>query len=50
MGDCNCKCKDPKKLKDNPENCTSEEIKKCHGKKGHPCACNTDEKKKDDEG
>ena len=34
---CDCKCKDPKQLKDKPENCTPEQIEKCHGKKGgHP--------------
>nr|WP_320192422.1 hypothetical protein [uncultured Desulfobacter sp.] len=43
---CNCKCMDPKKLKYKPENCTPEQIEKCHGKDGgHPCSCNSNEKK-----
>ncbi|WP_321492373.1 hypothetical protein [uncultured Desulfobacter sp.] len=46
MCNCNCKCMEPQKLKDKPENCTSEQIEQCHGKDGgHPCACNTDETK-----
>jgi len=33
----NC-CQQPTQLKDKPENCTPEQIKKCHGdEKNHPC-------------
>ncbi len=33
----NC-CEQPTQLKDKPENCTPEQIKKCHGdEKNHPC-------------
>jgi hypothetical protein len=33
----NC-CQDPKALKDKPEDCSPEQIRKCHGKtKRHPC-------------
>lgn len=33
----NC-CQQPNKLKDKPENCTPEQIRKCHGDtKEHPC-------------
>ena len=42
---CDCKCQHPEKLKEKPEQCTLEQIKKCHGdEKGHPCC---DEKKSD---
>ena len=31
-------CCKPKECKDKPEDCSSEQIKKCHGdEKGHPC-------------
>ena len=31
-------CCKPKECKDKPEDCSSEQIKKCHGDdKGHPC-------------
>jgi hypothetical protein len=31
-------CQKPEKLKDKPENCSPEQIKKCHGDAiGHPC-------------
>jgi hypothetical protein len=33
------KCEKPENLKTTPEECTPEQIKKCHGEaKGHPCA------------
>jgi hypothetical protein len=32
------KCEKPENLKTKPEECTPEQIKKCHGEaKGHPC-------------
>jgi len=32
-------CRQPENLKDKPENCTFEQIKKCHGDSpGHPCS------------
>ena len=32
-------CQQPVKLQDKPENCSLEQIRKCHGDiKGHPCA------------
>ena len=32
------KCPCPKELKGKPEDCTPEQIRKCHGtKKSHPC-------------
>ena len=32
------KCRKPENLKDKPETCSPEQIKKCHGDvKGHPC-------------
>ena len=31
-------CQKPEELKDKPENCSPEQIKKCHGEAiGHPC-------------
>ena len=31
-------CRKPKSLKGDPEECTPEQVKKCHGNaKGHPC-------------
>jgi len=31
-------CKKPEKLKGKPEECTSEQIKECHGEEAkHPC-------------
>ena len=31
-------CQKPENLKDKPENCTPEQIKKCHGEQTeHPC-------------
>ncbi|PKN66559.1 MAG: hypothetical protein CVU57_05640 [Deltaproteobacteria bacterium HGW-Deltaproteobacteria-15] len=40
---CNSCCEKPVMLKDKPEKCTLEQIKKCHGDaKGHPCT--TDKK------
>jgi hypothetical protein len=31
-------CQKPENLKDKPENCSKEQIEKCHGNaKGHPC-------------
>lgn len=36
---CQSGCQQPDKLMDKPENCTSEQIKECHGDaKAHPCA------------
>lgn len=33
-----CGCQKPEELKDKPENCSPEQIKKCHGDvKEHPC-------------
>lgn len=33
------KCQKPENLKGKPEECTPEQIKKCHGtEKTHPCA------------
>ncbi len=44
---CDCKCQHPEKLRDKPENCTSEQIEECHGKTGeHGCACGSGEEKK----
>ncbi|MCM2285923.1 MAG: hypothetical protein NDI81_14150 [Desulfobacula sp.] len=44
---CDCKCQHPEKLKDKPENCTSEQVEECHGKTGeHGCACGSGEEKK----
>jgi len=42
MAKCNCKqpnnCQRPKHLKTKPEDCSSEQISKCHGDtKKHPC-------------
>lgn len=35
---CQCCCQQPKKLKGKPEECTSEQIKECHGEAAeHPC-------------
>ncbi len=42
---CDCKCQQPEKLKGKPEECTLEQIKECHGDKGHPCV-EEEEKKK----
>ena len=34
-----CGCQKPEELKTKPEECTPEQIKKCHGDvKEHPCA------------
>jgi len=31
-------CQKPEQLKDTPQKCTAEQIKKCHGDaEGHPC-------------
>lgn len=36
----NCKCQQPGKLKDRPENCTPVQIKECHGDvEKHECEC-----------
>ena len=33
------RCQHPKELKDKVENCSKEQIEKCHGReKDHPCA------------
>ena len=34
---CDCKCQYPEKLKGKPEECTTEQIKECHGDEEHPC-------------
>jgi hypothetical protein len=35
---CKCCCEKPEKLVGKPEECTSEQIKECHGNvKDHPC-------------
>lgn len=35
---CQDRCRQPENLKDKPENCTAEQIKKCHGdSREHPC-------------
>ncbi len=45
MGD--CKCQNPEKLKDKPENCTSEQVEECHGAKGeHSCTCDAEKEPK----
>jgi len=39
-------CQKPKELKVKPQECTPEQIKKCHGDgKGHPCVLEPEEKK-----
>ncbi|MFH1452840.1 MAG: hypothetical protein ABIH00_02515 [Armatimonadota bacterium] len=39
-----CGCPNHEELKDKPEKCTQEQIKKCHGdSKEHPC-CGSEEK------
>ena len=36
-------CQKPENLKDKPENCTPEQIRKCHGEqKEHPCIAKED--------
>ena len=40
----NC-CQQPTQLKDNPENCSPDQIKACHGdEKDHPCVSTKEEK------
>jgi hypothetical protein len=40
-----CGCTDPDKRKENPEECTPEQVKECHpDAKDHPC----EQKKEDD--
>jgi len=40
-------CEQPEKLKTQPEECTPEQKKECHGEmEEHPCECGCDEKKK----
>lgn len=35
---CDCKCQHPEKLKGKPQDCTPEQIEKCHGTgNDHPC-------------
>jgi hypothetical protein len=35
---CRCCCTHPEKLVENPERCTPEQIRECHGdKREHPC-------------
>lgn len=37
------KCEKPEELKDVPEACSPEQVKKCHGDgKGHPCVAPDD--------
>jgi len=43
---CQCCCERPEKLKGKIEECTSEQIRECHGdEKGHPCKENKKEGK-----
>lgn len=38
MCNVNARCEKPEELKGKPEECTPEQIRKCHGEvKGHPC-------------
>lgn len=38
MCDKNKHCQNPKELKGRPEDCSPEQVKKCHGDaEGHPC-------------
>ncbi len=38
MCDNKTKCQKPQELRGKPEQCSEEQIKKCHGEKGaHPC-------------
>lgn len=42
---CACKCQHPEKLKGKPEECTPQQIAKCHGpQKKHPCVTKTKKK------
>ena len=34
---CECKCEHPEKLKEQPKDCSPEQIKECHGDREHPC-------------
>ena len=39
----NCGCQNPVELKGRPEDCTPEQIRKCHGEEAqHSCTCPTD--------
>lgn len=47
MSEKNCCCQKPENLKSKPEECSKEQIHKCHGdEKGHPCSCNDSTKDK----
>ena len=38
-------CQKPERLKDKPQACSKEQIKKCHGDaKGHPCVAKPSKK------
>lgn len=37
MKDEKTKCQKPEHLKGKPEECSPEQIKKCHGDEAHPC-------------
>jgi hypothetical protein len=40
-----CGCQNPVELKERPEDCTPEQIRKCHGDEAqHPCTCSPDSK------
>jgi hypothetical protein len=39
MHDSNCECIRPENLKDSPDKCCKEQIKKCHGDDEHHCCC-----------
>jgi len=43
-----CCCEQPENLKDSPEQCTTEQVRICHGHEitAHPCTCA--QEKKDD--
>ena len=41
----NCQCQKPESLKTEPEECTPEQIKQCHGDvKEHPCTEENEQK------
>lgn len=45
MCDCNDRCQKPENLKTRPEECTPEQIRKCHGdNKSHPCSDKNEDK------
>ena len=41
-------CQNPEKLEDRPENCSSEQIRQCHGEESeHPCDCSSKQVEQD---